>query len=70
MFDCNDSLMDLLSVLSIILQLQIMEEQKYQSDNDDIMEELQRQDNLYLEKIIKNQNVIIQKLNKLTEKVD
>lgn len=70
MFDCNDSLMDLLSVLSIILQLQIMEEQKYQSDNDDIMEELQRQDKLYLEKIIKNQNVIIQKLNKLTEKVD
>lgn len=70
MFDCNDSLMDLLSVLSIILQLQIMEEQKYQSDNDDIMGELQRQDKLYLEKIIKNQNVIIQKLNKLTEKVD
>lgn len=70
MFDCNDSLMDLLSVLSIILQLQIMEEQKYQSDNDDIMEGLRRQDKLYLEKIIKNQNVIIQKLNKLTEKVD
>ncbi len=70
MFDCNDGLMDLLSVLSIILQLQIMEEQKYQSDNDDIMEQLQRQDKLYLEKIIKNQNVIIQKLNKLTEKVD
>lgn len=70
MFDCNDSLMDLLSVLSIILQLQIMEEQKYQSDSDDIMEELQRQDKLYLERILKNQNVIIQKLNKLTEKVD
>lgn len=70
MFDCNDSLMDLLSVLSIILQLQIMEEQKYQSDNDDIMEQLQRQDKLYLERILKNQNVIIQKLNKLTEKVD
>ena len=70
MFDCNDSLMDLLSVLSIILQLQIMEEQKYQSDNDDIMEGLRRQDKLYLERILKNQNVIIQKLNKLTEKVD
>lgn len=70
MFDCNDSLMDLLSVLSIILQLQIMEEQKYQSDSNDIMEELQRQDKLYLERILKNQNVIIQKLNKLTEKVD
>lgn len=62
----NDSLMDLLSILSIILQLQIMEEQKYQSDNDDIMEELQKQDKAYLTKIIQNQEMIIEKLNKLT----
>jgi len=65
----NDSLMDTLSILSIILQLQIMEEQKYQSDNDDIMEELQRQDKIYFERIISNQKVIIEKLNKLTDKV-
>ena len=65
----NDSLMDALSILSIILQLQIMEEQKYQSDNDDIMEELQRQDKKYLERIIKNQESIIEKLNILTDKV-
>ena len=65
----NDSLMDALSILSIILQLQIMEEQKYQSDNDDIMEELQRQDKIYFERIISNQKVIIEKLNKLTDKV-
>lgn len=62
----NDSLMDLLSILSIILQLQIMEEQKYQSDNDDIMEELQKQDKAYLDKIIRNQELILEKLNKLT----
>lgn len=61
----NDNLMDILSVLSIILQLKVMEEQKYQSDNDDIMEELQRQDKAYLDKIIENQNIIIEKLNKL-----
>lgn len=61
----NDNLMDVLSVLSIILQLKVMEEQKYQSGNDDIMEELQRQDKAYLDKIIENQNVIIEKLNKL-----
>lgn len=61
----NDNLMDVLSVLSIILQLKVMEEQKYQSDNDDIMEELQRQDKAYLDKIIDNQNIIIEKLNKL-----
>lgn len=66
----NDSLMDLLSVLSIILQLKVMEEQKQQSDNDDIMHELQNQDKLYLEKIISNQVLILEKLNKLTEKVD
>ena len=65
----NDFLMDALSILSIILQLQIMEEQKYQSDNDDIMEELQRQDKKYLERIIKNQESIIEKLNTLTDKV-
>lgn len=62
----NDNLMDILSVLSIILQLKVMEEQKYQSNNDDIMEELQRQDKAYLEKILMNQNTIIEKLNKLT----
>lgn len=62
--------MDILSVLSIILQLQVMEEQKNQSDNDDIMQELQIQDKKYLNKIIDNQNLILEKLNKLTEKVD
>ena len=67
MLNNNDGLMDLLSILSIILQLQIMEEQKYQSDNDDIMEELQRQDATYLEKILDNQKLILEKLNTLTE---
>lgn len=66
----NDNLMDILSVLSIILQLQVMEEQKNQSDNDDIMHELQLQDEKYLNKIIDNQNLILEKLNRLTEKVD
>ena len=62
--------MDMLSVLSIILQLQVMEEQKNQSDNDDIMHELQVQDEKYLKRIIDNQVLIIEQLNKLTEKVD
>lgn len=66
----NDSLMDILSILSIVLQLKVMEEQKYQSDNDDIMEELQKQDKAYLEKILRNQNTIIEKLNRLTSMVD
>lgn len=61
----QDNMMDLLSILSIVLQLKVMEEQRYQSDNDDIMEELQKQDRLYLNKIIHNQEIIIEKLNKL-----
>lgn len=61
----NNDIMDLLSLLSIILQLKVMEDQNHQSDNDDIMKELQKQDKAYLEKIIQNQNIIIQKLNKL-----
>lgn len=33
-----------------------------QSSNDDLMRELQRQDKAYLEKIIENQNKILEKL--------
>ena len=66
----NDNLMDWLSIMSIILQLQVMEEQKQQSDNDDIMAELQKQDKEFFEKIILNQTLILEKLNRLTDKVD
>lgn len=62
--------MDMLSVLSIILQLQVMEEQKQQTDNDDIMQELQAQDSKYLNRILDNQYLILEKLNRLTDKVD
>ena len=62
----DDNLMDVLSILSVVLQLKVMKEQEYQSDNDDIMEELQRQNKRYLEKILRNQNTIIEKLNRLT----
>lgn len=64
--DIDDNLMDILSILSVVLQLKVMKEQEYQSDNDDIMEELQRQNKRYLEKILRNQNTIIEKLNRLT----
>lgn len=66
----DDRLMDILSILSIVLQLKVMEEQRNQSDNDDIMAELQKQDKAYLEKILRNQNTIIEKLNRLTLMVD
>lgn len=66
----NDNLMDWLSIFSIMLQLQVMAEQKQQSDNDDIMAELQKQDKEFFEKIILNQTLILEKLNRLTDKVD
>lgn len=61
----QNGMMDLLSILSIILQLKVMEEQELQSDNDDIMNELQKQNKAYLENILRNQQLIIEKLNKL-----
>ena len=63
----NNNLMDMLSILSIILQLQVYEEQKTQTGNDDIMQELQKQNKAYLNKIIENQNMIMEQLNKLTQ---
>lgn len=65
----NDKLFDLLTIASLILQLQVYEEQKVQANNDDIMHELQKQNESYLEQIIYNQKMILNKLNKLTDKV-
>ena len=65
----QDELFDLLTILSIILQLEVQEEQKNQSDNDDIMKELQVQDEAFLKKILANQKIIIKKLNNLTERL-
>jgi hypothetical protein len=67
----NDRLFDLLTILSIILQLQVYEEQKQQTNNDDLMHELQLQDEIYFKQIIANQNKIMEELNIISpEKVD
>ena len=59
----NDRLFDLLTILSIILQLQVYDEQKQQTNNDDLMHELQVQDEIYFKQIIANQNKIMEELN-------
>ena len=59
----NDRLFDLLTILSIILQLQVYDEQKQQTNNDDLMHELQLQDEIYFKQIIANQNKIMEELN-------
>ena len=58
----NLDFLDLLTILSVILQIMGYQNDMSQSSNDDLMRELQRQDKAYLEKIIENQNKILEKL--------
>ena len=58
----NLDFLDMLTILSVALQIMGYQNDMSQSSNDDLMKELQRQDNTYLEKIIENQNKILEKL--------
>ena len=58
----NLDLLDMLTILSVMLQIMGYQNDMSQSSNDDLMMELQRQDRAYLEKIIENQNKILEKL--------
>ena len=61
----NLDFLDMLTILSVMLQMMGYQNDMSQSSNDDLMRELQRQDKAYLEKIIENQNKILEKLAKL-----
>ena len=58
----NLDFLDVLTILSVILQIMGYQNDMSQSSNDDLMRELQRQDKAYLEKIIENENKILEKL--------
>ena len=58
----NLDFLDVLTILSVALQIMGYQNGMSQSSNDDLMKELQRQDKAYLEKIIDNQNKILEKL--------
>ena len=58
----NLDLLDMLTILSVALQIMGYRNDMSQSSNDDLMRELQRQDKAYLENIIENQNKILEKL--------
>ena len=58
----NLDLLDMLTILSVMLQIMGYQNDMSQSSNDDLMKELQIQDKAYLEKIIENQNKILEKL--------
>ena len=61
----NLDFLDVLTILSVMLQIMGYQNDMSRSSNDDLMRELQRQDKAYLEKIIENQNKILEKLAKL-----
>ena len=58
----NLNFLDVLTILSVMLQIMGYQNDMSQSSNDDLMKELQRQDKAYLEQIVENQNKILEKL--------
>ena len=58
----NLDFLDLITILSVMLQIMGYKNDMSQSSNDDLMKELQSQDKAYLEKIIENENKILEKL--------
>lgn len=55
-------LLDIITVTSFIMQMENYTELQAQASNDDIFKELQKQDREYLNKIIENQEKILDKL--------
>lgn len=58
----NQGFFDLLSLFSVALQIAVYEETQRQASTDDLMRELQKQDKEYFERIIANQEKILEKL--------
>lgn len=61
----NQGFFDLLAIFSLGLQMAVYEQTQRQSTTDDLMSELKKQDEKYFEKIIDNQNKILEKLAEL-----
>ena len=58
--------LDILTIFSVMLQVVGYKNDISQSSNDDLMRELQKQDKRYLDKIIENQNKILEILNEIS----
>lgn len=58
---------DILSLFSVFLQIIGYKNDMDQSSNDEIMKELQEVDRRYLQKILDNQQLIIDKITKMVE---
>jgi hypothetical protein len=55
----NLEILDVVTLISFVMQIINYKENQQQSNNDDIMSELQSQDRKYLSKILENQNKIL-----------
>lgn len=58
----NNNFFDMLAVFSVALQIAVFEQTQRQASTDDLMRELQKQDKEYFERIIANQEKILEKL--------
>ena len=58
--------LDILTIFSVMLQVVGYKNDISQSSNADLMRELQKQDKSYLDKIIENQNKILEILNEIS----
>ena len=58
----NLEFLDLITLVGFVMQIMNYQENRQQTGNDDLMKELQKQDKEYLEKIIDNQRLILEKL--------
>ena len=57
--------LDILAIVSFMMQVANYQELKSQASTDDIFTELQKQDQEYLSRILENQEKILDKLNTL-----
>lgn len=57
--------LDILAIVSFVMQVANYQELKSQASTDDIFTELQKQDQEYLSRILENQKKILEKLNTL-----
>ena len=64
--DTGLEFLDILTIFSVMLQVVGYKNDISQSSNDDLMRELQKQDKRYLDKIIENQNKILEILNEIS----
>lgn len=68
MNDRNFDFLDILTVFSVVLQVMGYQDDMRRASNDDLMQELQKQDKEYLTTIIQNQELILEKLAQLESK--